>query len=206
MGVLPVTLASVKLLLGISDTSQDAGITALIALEQPALEYALDPAILAYTASDSGLLATLTLGATECLAGAFLATAGRNPESLPQQTVFKISVVEIATKPLALPTALGLALVTTGLARLKPFSRSERSLARSASGGDALMDDQAPVPLMLGSGMGTAGAQPTVGGALGPPPDPVFDGVLGVDGVTEPPSGDILSPGVFFASFDGGPE
>ena len=52
--MLPVTLAGVKLLCGIGDTSQDAGITALIALEQPALEYALDPAVLANAATRRG--------------------------------------------------------------------------------------------------------------------------------------------------------
>ena len=105
--MLPVTLAGVKLLCGIGDTSQDAGITALIALQQAALEYALDPAILANTANDAGLLGTLTLGVTECLAGGWLAAQGRQivaaalaaAASATQET-FRLSTLEISTRPL----------------------------------------------------------------------------------------------------------
>ena len=129
--MLPVTLAGVKLLCGIGDTSQDAGITALIALQQPALEYALDPAVLANAASDAGLLATLTLGVTEALAGSYLATLGR-PQLMDQ--LFKIATLEITTRPVNDLAKLGAALAAQGVARLTPFSRSARSLARTAVG------------------------------------------------------------------------
>jgi hypothetical protein len=210
MSVLTLTLDNVKLLCGIGDTSLDTPISALIALQQPALEYALDPVILANTATDAGLMATLSLGVTEVLAGAFVEAQARNPEAsaiLEQQT-FKISTLEISTKPLITSldlTKIGAALSASGLARLAPFSRSARSLARAASGGDALMDDQAAVPLLIGSGMGQVGASPVTGAASGAPSDCTFDAVLGTDGHTDPPSGDIFpSGGVGF--FLGGPD
>ncbi|MBV9850089.1 MAG: hypothetical protein JO250_10490 [Armatimonadetes bacterium] len=127
MSVLPVTLAGVKLLCGIADTSQDAAVTALMALAQPALEYTLDPAILANSANDAGLLATLTLGATEALAGAYVAAQGRNPAAPPQQQTFRLSTLEVSTRPLADPAKIGAALAASGLARLAPFSRSARA-------------------------------------------------------------------------------
>ena len=202
--VLTVTLASVKLLCGIGDTSQDTAITALIALEQPALEYALDPGILANTA-DAGLMATLALGVTEALAGAYVASAARNPLAPPTQQLFKISTLEISTKPLLDSTKVGAALAASGLARLSPFSRSARMLARAASGNDAALDDLAPVPLLIGSGLGAASPIGNTGAAAGPPPDGNFDAVLGSDGAAEPPSGDVLdSP--FFGAFYGGSE
>ena len=185
--MLPVTLAGVKLLCGIGDTSQDAGITALIALEQPALEYALDPAILANAAGDAGLLATLTLGATEALAGSYLATLGR-PQLADQ--LFKIATLEITTRPVNDLAKLGAALAAQGVARLTPFSRSVRSVARIAVGGDQNLDDQTPAPLLLS--VSTAA-------------DATFDPVLGADGLTEPPGGDVL-PSPFFAAFEGGSE
>ena len=203
--MLPVTLAGVKLLCGIGDTSQDAAITALISLQQGALEYALDPVILANTATDAGLLATLTLGVTEALAGAYVASAARDPLLPPVQQLFRLSTLEISTKPLLDSTKVGAALAASGLARLAPFSRSARALARAAAGSDAAMDDLAPVPLLIGTGMGQAGASPVTGAAGGPPPDTTFDGVLGTDGHTDPPSGDLF-PSPFFGFWNGGPD
>ena len=197
--VLTVTLASVKLLCGIADGSQDAGITALIALQQPALEYALDPAILANTAGDAALMATLTLGAAEVLAGSYVAILGR-----PQLTyqLFKISTLEVVTKPVNDLAKLGAALAATGLARLSPFSRSARALARTAAGGDANLDDQSPVPLLLGAGLGLPGPAFST---QGPPVDSTFDRVLGTDGRTEPPGADVADA-PFFGAWTGGAE
>ena len=233
--MLPVTLAGVKLLCGVTDGSQDAGITALMGLAQTALEYALDPAILANSANDAGLLATLALGVTECLAGAYLGAWGRGltaqgltaaqtlntainglvtdnaGASVFQQQTFRLSTLEISTKPLfdnfrpevvkADLSKQGDALAAAGLARLTPFSRSARALARTAAGGDQNLDDQSPVPLLIGAGLGQAGGI----GIAGPPADSTFDAVLGTDGRTDPPGGDILgSP--FGAFWAGGPE
>ena len=204
---LPVTLAGVKLLCGIGDGAQDAAISALMALEQPALEYALDPAVLANSALDAGLLATLVLGVSEALAGGYIAAQGRDPAAPPQQTAFRLSTLAVEVRPLALPGVAGPQLVAVGLARLLPFTRSARGLARAAVGSDAGLDDLSPVPLALGSGMGSAGAQPLTGGSAGPPPDPVFDAALGVDGRTEPGGGDdapLWGPFGFFSNSSGG--
>lgn len=208
--VLPVTLAQVKLLCGIGDTSQDTAITAMLALVQPALEYALDPAILTNSGSDTGLSATLVLGVAEAIAGTYLQTATLDPLTPPVQQLFRISTLEVSTKPLMDASKTGAALAALGLARLAPFSRSARALARAAAGSDAALDDLSPVPLLLGAGMGQSGAisntsNPLSGGSQGPPADSTFDAVLGVDGTTDPPSGDIVSPGLF-GFFPGGPE
>ena len=87
--VLTIAASDIKRLCGILDTSQDAVITALLTAEQPAAEYALDPALLArvvVAGTDAGALSTLTLGVAEQLAGSFLAGLGRFPhfaEPLP---------------------------------------------------------------------------------------------------------------------------
>jgi hypothetical protein len=235
--MLPVTLAGVKLLCGFTDTTQDTGVTALIALQQPALEYALDPAILANTANDAGLQALLTLGMTETLGGDYLASLGRTITTtglLAAQTLnasvntlvadneggtafvqqtFKLGNLEVATRPLfdnfrpevtkADLVKIGFDLSARGLARLKPFVRSERSLARTAAGGDNLLDDQTGAVLPLGANMGMSGSQPGTGQTLGPPPDSTFDRVLGTDGRTEPPGLDDYSPGVFYSGWNG---
>jgi hypothetical protein len=240
VSVLPVTLDNVKLLCGFVDTTQDAGVTALIALQQPALEYALDPAILANTALDAGLNALLTLGATEVLGGDYLASLGRTITTtglLTAQTLntaintlesdnagatqfvqqtFKLGNLEVATRPLfdnfrpevtkSDLVKIGFDLAARGAARLKPFLRSERSLARSAAGGDNLLDDQTGAQLVLGANMGSPGNQPGTGQTLGPPPDADFDRVLGTDGYTEPPGLDDFSPGMYNSGWNGGPE
>lgn len=185
--ILPVTVAGVKLLCGITDGSQDAPIAALIGLGQAALEYALDPAILANWDSDEGLGATLTLGATEALAGSFLATLGR--PATWQQT-FRLATLEVSTRPVNDLATLGAALAGQGAARLGPFCRAASSVARTAAGGDALLDDGTPAPLLL---------------SLSTAADAVFDGVLGADGKTEPPGGDVV-PSPFFGVLEGGPE
>ena len=185
--VLPVTLAGVKLLCGIGDTSQDSAVSALIALEQPAIEYALDPAVLAQASADAALGATLTLGASEALAGDYLATLGRAP--LSQQT-FRLATLEISTRPINDLAKLGAALAAQGAARLTPFVRSARSRARTAVGGDGNLDDQAPVPMLLSASTAA---------------DATFDPTLGADGATEPPGGDVVDA-PFFGAFWGGPE
>jgi hypothetical protein len=240
VSVLPVTLDNVKLLCGFVDTTQDAGVTALIALQQPALEYALDPAILTNSGVDTGLSALLTLGVSEALGGDYLASLGRTITTtglLTAQTLntaintletdnagatqfvqqtFKLGNLEVATRPLfdnfrpevtrSDLVKIGFDLAARGAARLKPFLRSERSLARSAAGGDNLLDDQTGAQLVLGANMGSPGNQPGTGQTLGPPPDNDFDRVLGTDGHTEPPGLDDFSPGMYNSGWNGGSE
>ena len=99
-----------------TDTSQDAALTALLAAEQPAQEYALDPGLLGLAVTLAapvapalvglpvypGLLSTLTLGVAEVLAGSFLRSLGRFPhfaEPLPLSslTAQAAAVLTVAT-------------------------------------------------------------------------------------------------------------
>ena len=64
MPIVPLTIADMKPLLAIdaADTSADTNLTALLSAQQPALEYGLDPAILAASAGNAGLSATPGIG------------------------------------------------------------------------------------------------------------------------------------------------
>lgn len=141
--VLPVTLAGVKLLCGIGDTSQDTGITALIVLEQPALEYALDLAVLANAATDAGLQATLTLGAAEALAGAFLRNQARAPGATDD---FHLGPLTISASRTDGPAQMAERLTASGAKRLEPFARAAKRVAYDASAG--LLDGSAKAPLL----------------------------------------------------------
>lgn len=184
--LLPVALAGVKALCGIGNTAQDSAVSALIALEQPALEYAIDPVLLQNSLTNSGLSALLTLGVSEVIAGDYAQSLWRQPQN---GTLFRISTLEISTRPANDLAKIGAALAAQGIARLTPFLMSARSIARIAFAGDQNMDDGAPVDLSIGAGLGTAGAI----GAPAPPADPTFDAPLGVDGQTEPPGGGYLA-------------
>lgn len=64
MPVLILTHADLKPLcaIGAADTSEDSDLDALIVAQQPVLEYAIDPAILAAASANAGLQATLSWG------------------------------------------------------------------------------------------------------------------------------------------------
>ena len=91
MAVLSIGVADIKRLCAISDldTSQDGEISALIAAEQTAHEYALDPAVVQAAQATNlvnpllpaapGLVATLTLGVSELMAGSYLVQVARSP-------------------------------------------------------------------------------------------------------------------------------
>ena len=168
MTVLTITLAEVKRQCAIAagDTSQDAAITALVAAEQLPHEYALDPGILglavaagAGDANALGLLATLTLGVGEILAGDYLQTVARGGTL----TGFRVSSLAITVAPGQTPGQLGSGLTKQGLARLAPFTRAARSRTGAAAG--VAPDDWAPVPQLIAS---------TTGNAIAPPAS-VFD-------------------------------
>ena len=165
MTQLIITLAEIKRQCAIGDTSQDAAITALLAAEQLAHEYALDPGILGLAVAvggDAGLLATLTLGVGEILAGDYLQTAARAGSLVG----FRVSSLAFSIAPGQTPGQLGSGLTKQGLARLSPFTRSARSRTSGAAG--LTPDDFAPIPLMIGAQL--AGS--------GPPPPSVFDQAL----------------------------
>ncbi len=94
MAILALAPADLARLVGLAagDTSADVSLTALLASEQAALEYTLDPGIVTQAVAQDGLvpgsgaLPLLTLGAAEVLAGRYLEQLGRFPhvaEPLP---------------------------------------------------------------------------------------------------------------------------
>lgn len=128
VAVLTVALADIKRLLSVSDSSQDAALTALITAEQLAREYALDPAVLAAAGSalvpNAGLKALLTLGIAEQIAGSALSEAGRVPGIADD---VQISSLHFTTSHGASPDKLGAELSAQGTGRLAPFSRHIRA-------------------------------------------------------------------------------
>lgn len=145
MTQLTIALADLKRLCAIdpADTSQDAGLALTIAAEQSVGEYALDPAILAASASDPGLLATLTLGVAECLAGSYLRQLARAPGVSDD---FHIGPLSVSASRTDGPAQVGERLATQGLKRLEPFSRAIKRLAFDASAG--VPDGSSRAPLL----------------------------------------------------------
>ena len=127
-------------------------IAALMTAEQSVHEYALDPGILGLAVAaggNAGLLATLTLGVGEVMAGDYLQQTAR----AGTVAVFKAASVSFATPPGQTPGLLGNALTKQGLARLAPFTRAARSVTATAAGVDAglVPDGAAPIPLLIAS-------------------------------------------------------
>ena len=146
MPILPLTIADLKPICAIAatDTSSDADLTVLLTAQQPALEYGLDPAILAASAGDAGLQATLTLGMAEALAGEFLRRQGRAPGATDD---FHLGPLTVSGSRTDNPAQLGERLATLGLKRLEPFGRAARRIAYDASAG--LPDGSSKSPLLI---------------------------------------------------------
>ena len=186
MALLTISTASVRRLVGldVGDTSQDTAIAAAITAEQLVHEYALDPGILALAVAagaGDGLLATLTLGVGEVLAGDYLQTPAR------QGTLsgLKIAGITLGFPPLQTPGQLGSALTKQGLARLAPFTRAARSRTGAAAG--PTPDDWAPIPQLIASQLLGSPA----------PPSSVFDGAFADIGDRAWKDGDGLVPALW---------
>ena len=91
MAVLVIGTGDIKRLcaIGGGDLSHDGDIAALVAVEQPAWEYGIDPSVvtaaLAATVAppardNPGLVAALTLGVAELMAGSYLVQVARSPD------------------------------------------------------------------------------------------------------------------------------
>lgn len=152
MSPLPVTRADLKRLCAIDDgdTSQDAALDALLAAQQPVLEYALDPAVLsAATAptADAGLRATLVLGVAEALAGEWLRRQGRAPGAGDD---FHLGPLSVSASRTDAPAQQGDRLAAQGLKRLAPFGRAAKSVAADAvlSVPGGAPDDASRAPLL----------------------------------------------------------
>ena len=131
MTVLTIGTADVKRLcaIGAGDTSQDGDVAALIAAEQGALEYGLDPAVLAASAGNAGLLATLTLGVAESMAGSYLEQVGR---ALGFTDDFKIGGLDVTASRSDGLVQLAGRLQTRGRTRVEPFLRASKQVAGDA--------------------------------------------------------------------------
>ncbi len=134
MPFLPLAITDLKPLLAIAaaDTSADADLTLLLAAQQPALEYGLDPAILAASAGSAGLLATLVLGMAEALAGEYLRRQARVPGATDD---FHLGPLTVSASRSDNAAQLGERLAAHGLKRLEPFGRAARQVAVDASAG-----------------------------------------------------------------------
>jgi hypothetical protein len=145
MAVLSIGTADIKRLCSIpaSDTSQDSDVAALIAAEQVVLEYALDPAVLTASAGDSGLLATLTLGVAERMAGSYLEQVGRAPGYTDD---FKIGGLDVSASRTDNLVQLGVRLTNQGQKRLEPFTRATRKVASDAV--SAVGDGSSRIPTL----------------------------------------------------------
>ncbi len=127
--VIAVTLAEIKRLCMIAgtDTSQDADITALLAAEQPAWEYGIDPAVLAAAQTDMRLLAVLTLGLTERMAGSYLEQQLRQPGYTDD---FKLGGLDVSASRTDNLVQLAVRLSEQGRARLLPYDFVARQAVR----------------------------------------------------------------------------
>ena len=145
MAVLSIGTADVKRLCSIpaADTSQDADVAALIAAEQGVLEYALDPAVLTASAGNSGLLATLTLGVAEHMAGSYLEQVGRAPGYTDD---FKIGGLDVSASRTDNLVQVGVRLTNQGHKRLEPFLRATRKIASDAV--NAVGDGSSRIPTL----------------------------------------------------------
>ena len=125
--VLTVALADIKRLCMITDTSQDADITALMTAEQTAWEYGIDPAVLATAQTDLRLAAVLTLGLTERMAGSYLEQQLRQPGYTDD---FKLGGLDISASRTDNLVQLAVRLSEQGRARLLPYDFAARQATR----------------------------------------------------------------------------
>lgn len=146
MPILPITIADLKPLLALqtTDTAFDTDLTALLTGTQAAIEYALDPAVLAAAAADPGLGALLKLGVAETLAGEFLRRQARAPGATDDFHLGPLTVSASRTDSLA---QIGERLSVQGLRRLEPLGRASRRTAYDASAG--LPEGSSKAPLLL---------------------------------------------------------
>lgn len=122
---LSVSLTKVKEKCAITGTTYDAKITSLIGDTVPAIEFAIDPAFIADT-SNTGLQSTLNLGATEIVAGEFLAQLGREPGA-SESLFFGWLELQPAFRNLNDPFGLK----AQGAARLQPYLKSTNDILGS---------------------------------------------------------------------------
>ena len=146
MPILPITVADLKPLLALqtTDTAFDTEMGGLLTTAQAAIEYTLDPAVLAASAADAGLGALLKTGVAEMLAGEFLRRQARAPGATDD---FHLGPLTVSASRTDNQAQLGERLVISGIKRLEPFIRAGRRAAFDASAG--LPDGSSKAPLLL---------------------------------------------------------
>ncbi len=171
MSLLPLTHADLKRLCAIeaADTSQDADLDGLLAAQQPALEYALDPAILraaSSTDADLGLRATLVLGMAESLAGEWLRAQARAPGAGDD---FRLGPLSVSASRTDGPAPMGDRLAAQGGRRLAPFGRAPKSVGTDAIGSipGGTPDGSSRAPLLAQTTLARTTPAPSGRGAAG---------------------------------------
>jgi len=152
MPILPITSADLKPLLALqsTDTAFDAELGVLLTTMQAAIEYTLDPAVLAASAGDAGLGALLKLGVSETLAGEFLRRQARAPGATDD---FHLGPLTVSASRTDNQAQLGERLVLLGMKRLEPFSRAGRRTVFDASAGQPDGSSKAPLLLQTDTGL-----------------------------------------------------
>lgn len=116
---LTVTRAAVKAKLGLDTPALDAAIDGLIADWVPVIEFALEPS--AVNDPTVGMIKTLDLGATEVVAGEFMAQLARTFGYFDS-----VKVGDFELRPFFRPNILDpTGLKEQGRRRLRPFLRTE---------------------------------------------------------------------------------
>jgi len=124
---LTVQQSRVKEKCGIDNSDYDLQINNVIGDWVPVIEYALQDSALADT-GNTGLQATLNLGATELVSGEFYAQFARNPGAYDSLTIMDVSVRPFyGNNPLD-PTGMK----AQGLERLRPFLKKDPLLGSLA--------------------------------------------------------------------------
>lgn len=111
----------------LSGTTYDSALAALISEMAPTLEYAIAPEWIAAT-SDTGLQATLNLGATEIVVGEMLAQIARTPGWLDAVNVGDLHLVPPARFDPLDPFGMK----SQGWARLRPYLRVDPAMPAPA--------------------------------------------------------------------------
>ncbi len=133
-----ITRTRVKEKCGIADTSLDTTIDNLIAELGPAIEYSLRPEFIADT-GNTGLQATLNLGATEIVCSELLAQILR-----PAGAAESISIAGLSLGPIKDAEDRD-GLRAQGLARLAPYLKADPSASSRTSVRAAGRPDEASV-------------------------------------------------------------
>jgi len=116
---LSVTRARVKERCAVTDTTYDTSIDNIISDHVPAIEYAIRPEYVA-DSGNTGLQATLNLGALETCCGEFLAQRCREPGYAETFELDGIALTPFLQKSARDPSGLVLA----GWTRLRPFLKT----------------------------------------------------------------------------------